>query len=369
MKSTPKVSVVTVCYNQEKYIEAALKSFVMQKTDFPFEVIVSDDCSTDKTPQIIKRYAEKYPDIIKPVLRKKNLGVVKNNIEAIKATTGTYVALCEGDDFWTDPEKLQRQADFLDTHSDYAVCFHPVRVFFEGDVQPESIYPTGADRPASFTTKSLLQRNFIQTNSVMYRRPKSYDNLPSDVLPLDWYLHLYHAKFGKIGFIDRVMGAYRRHPGGLWWDSYAGIHKIWKKYGAAHLSLYIAILNLYGDNPAYAKIIRGHIINLLDSLRHVDEKYQERLLKKAIAAFPGSGELYIHHLLGQINGLDQHAQEQAKIIQHYVDLSERLTEERKHQEQRIVRLTEENRQLNAKLLIRLEGAVRRQANRLKRNHT
>jgi len=368
VKSVPKVSVVTVCYNQEKYIEEALQGFVNQQTDFPFEVIVSDDKSTDSTPEIIKKYAKEYPEIIKPILRKTNVGAVKNFVEAMRATTGTYVALCEGDDFWSDPTKLQRQVDFLDKHPDYTVCFHPVRVFFEGNVQEEFIFPTGADRPKLFTTKTLLQRNFIQTNSAMYRRPKSYDDLPEAILPLDWYLHLYHAKNGKIGFIDRVMGAYRRHPGGLWWDSYAGIHKIWKKYGSAHLAMYVEILKLYGDKPEYRKIIESHVIRLLDDLQYVDKKFQERLVKKAIAAFPDGGELYIRHLLEQVSQLDEHSKEQAKIIQHYVDLSNSLAEARAVQEAEIARLAAENSQLNAKLLVRLEGAVKRRVNRIRRNH-
>ncbi len=368
MKSVPKVSVVTVCYNQEQYIEEALKGFVEQKVDFDFEVIVSDDKSTDKTPEIVRRYAKEYPHIIKPILRKKNVGAVKNFVEAMRATTGTYVALCEGDDFWSDPTKLQRQVDFLDKNPDYAVSFHPVRVFFEGNVQEEFVFPSGADRPSSFTTKNLLQRNFIQTNSAVYRRPKSYDDLPEDILPLDWYLHLYHAQFGKIGMIDRVMSAYRRHPGGLWWDSYAGIHKIWKKYGSAHLSMYVEIMKLFGEKPEYRKIIEGHIIGLLDSLQHVDVEYHEHLVTDAIDLFPETGNLYIVHLMEQVRKLDEHSNEQAKIIQHYVDLSKQLASEREHQEREIARLAAENSQLNAKLLVRLEGAVTRRVNRMRRNH-
>jgi len=369
VKSVPKVSVVTVCYNQEQYIEEALRGFINQKTDFPFEVIVSDDKSTDKTPEIIARYAKEYPDIIKPILRKQNLGVVKNNIETLKATTGKYVALCEGDDYWTDPTKLQRQVDFLDKHPDYAVVFHPVRVFFEGDVQPEAIYPTGDDRPKSFTVKNLLKRNFIQTNSVMYRRPKSYDDMPDNILPLDWYFHLYHAQFGKIGFIDRVMGAYRRHPGGLWWDSYAGIHKIWKKYGSAHLALYEAILKLCGDNEQYREIVQGHITNLFINLAVVDKKYREQLVPMAVEQFPEGAAGSIYGLLTKIDELHKHSDEQGKIIDHLAPHSKALEGEIELRDARIAELTAQIEHLQSKLLIRLEGAVKRRIKHVPRDHT
>ncbi|HXE10353.1 MAG TPA: glycosyltransferase, partial [Verrucomicrobiae bacterium] len=291
MSKQPKVSVVTVTYNQEQYVRQALDSFVSQRTDFPFEVVIADDCSTDSTPEIIKEYAERHPDIFKPILRKKNLGVGENFKGAMQAATGEYIALCEGDDYWTDDTKLQKQADFLDKNPKHGLCFHPVTVFFESGDQESYVYP-GKDQVPKLTTAELLRENFIQTNSVMYRR-QNYDDLPTHMLPVDWYLHLYHAKFGKIGFINRTMSAYRRHPGGLWWNSHSNIEKIWAKYGLPHLALYVEFDKLYGGKAEYQSIINRHLANMLAALVETDEKQGSNLIAEAVRRFPDNIQAFI----------------------------------------------------------------------------
>ncbi len=286
MAKRPKVSIVTITYNHEKYITDALDSFVMQKTDFDVEIVIADDCSTDDTPQIIKRYAEAYPNI-RPILRNKNIGAINNSIEALKAARGDYIALCEGDDYFTDRKKIQRQADFLDSKPSYALCFHPVKVFFESKEAEDSIYPPESD-PRFFTTSNLLKGNFIQTNSVMYRKQK-YDNLPTDITFLDWYLHLYHAQFGRIGFINEVMSAYRRHHEGIWWDTYENIEVIWEKHGIAHLNLYEKMTKLYGHDDKYEEIIYEHIHHLFIELVKLYQKNNKGVLEQAISKFPLQG--------------------------------------------------------------------------------
>lgn len=280
----PKVSIVTISYNQESYIRQTLDSFLMQNTNFDFEVIVADDASKDKTAKIIDEYHKLYPKIIKPILRKKNIGAQRNSIGALRAATGTYIALCEGDDYWIDPEKLQRQVDFMDAHSDYALCFHPVRVEFENNAGKDFIFPDRTEIK-SLSVEQLLRQNFIQTNSVMYRR-KSYAHIPDDILPLDWYLHLYHAQYGKIGFIDSVMSVYRRHPGGLWWDSYKSIDNIWQKHGVAHLTLYAEFLKLYGDRKTFEEIIDAAIDGLITTLVRVDRRYGSDIVLEATEKLP-----------------------------------------------------------------------------------
>jgi glycosyltransferase len=131
----PLVVIRCITYNHEPYIRDALEGFVMQKTDFPFVAIVHDDASTDGTASIIREYAEKYPDIIKPIYETENqyskhdgsLGKIMN--EACKATGAKYIAMCEGDDYWTDPLKLQKQVDFLESHPDYGVVYTNFRGF------------------------------------------------------------------------------------------------------------------------------------------------------------------------------------------------------------------------------------------------
>ena len=137
-----RLTVLCPTYNHENYISAALDGFVMQKTNFEFEVIVADDASTDKTPEIIKNYAKKYPDLIKPVLREKNLGAVHNFQDIIQNITTDYVALCEGDDFWTDENKLQLQFDFLEEHPEFAICYHTVDLLYENNPKKTGTNPS-----------------------------------------------------------------------------------------------------------------------------------------------------------------------------------------------------------------------------------
>lgn len=286
MSKSPKVSVVSISYNQEKYIRQTLESFVMQKTNFDFEVVIADDGSTDKTQAIIKEFADTHPAIIKPILRKKNVGVQNNLIDALKNAKGEYIALCEGDDYWTNPKKLQIQADYLDDRSDYALCFHPVRVFFEKKEEPDYLYPSAKDKK-DFTINRLFAENFIQTNSVMYRRQKKYDQVPNDILPLDWYLHLYHARMGKIGFIDgEAMSAYRRQSQSIWWDAYQSIDKIWLKYGMQHLRLYLEMERLAENQKGLEPVLEAAINRMLINLMETDEKHGTAMFADALRVFP-----------------------------------------------------------------------------------
>jgi glycosyltransferase involved in cell wall biosynthesis len=280
----PKVSVVSISYNQENFIAQTLESFLMQKTNFNFEIIIADDCSTDNTAKIISGYATRFPDLIKPILRKKNVGIQENLVDALSQATGDYIALCEGDDFWTDEEKLQLQVNFLNTHRDYALVFHPVRVFFEKGEEEDSIFPDSTD-PSNFTVKELLAHNFIQTNSVMYRR-KTYKAIPKNILPMDWYLHLYHAQDGKIGFINRVMSVYRRQSGGVWWNAFKDVDLIWKKYGILHLRLYVEIMKLYATSLESLRILDRNIDTIVIALKNTDDQYKTHLLEEATEIFP-----------------------------------------------------------------------------------
>ena len=130
MNSEPTVSVLCITYNQEEYLRDTLNGFINQKTKFSYEVIISDDCSTDKTKNIIMEYAKNYPNIIKQFFRKKNIGSMKNFIETYNKCKGKYIALCDGDDCWTSPEKLQKQVDFLENNQDFAMSSHAVKTIF-----------------------------------------------------------------------------------------------------------------------------------------------------------------------------------------------------------------------------------------------
>ena len=123
-KSNILVSIVCITYNHEPYLRHTLDGFLRQKTDFPVEIILAEDCSTDGTRKICEEYTAKYPEKIHYIYRDHNVGYNENEYEAMCAANGKYIAYCEGDDYWTDPLKLQKQIDFLESHPDYSVCWH-----------------------------------------------------------------------------------------------------------------------------------------------------------------------------------------------------------------------------------------------------
>ena len=321
----PKVSIVCISYNQENYIKQTLEGFVSQKTNFDFEVVIADDHSTDRTQSIIEEFAKIYPKIIKPILRDKNIGVQPNLIGAMQAAKGEYIALCEGDDYWTNVYKLQIQSDFLDSNTNYSLVFHPVEVIFENGESESFIYPA-QHTPDNFTFKKLLSENFIQTNSVLYKK-QDYTNLPIDILPLDWYLHLYHAQFGEIGFIDEVMSVYRRHEGGLWWDSHDNQSEIWKKYGINYLGLFVEILKLCEKKPEYQNIVYPSIIDMFNRLLQVDRENATDLVLTAVVKYPTAAKFFIEKQNESIQRIDTIKNErEAATHRLSIDLSRAMEE-------------------------------------------
>lgn len=220
-----KVSVSIITYNHASYIERAIESVLAQRTDFDFEVIIGEDDSTDGTRDIVRRYGERYLDRIRLFLNdRRNVIYIDgrptgrwNFINNLGHARGQYIALLEGDDYWTDPLKLQQQADYLDSHPECAFCFHDVEALYEsGDRPPEIISPPG--EKDFYTLEDVLAGNFIHTCSVMYRRGLFREFPPwfATVPVADWPLHALNAEHGAIGHIGKVMGVYRIHPGGIW---------------------------------------------------------------------------------------------------------------------------------------------------------
>jgi glycosyltransferase involved in cell wall biosynthesis len=214
---TMKVSALILTYNHERFIEQAIDGFLIQKTDFPCELVIVDDCSTDGTRDIMRRYWEKYPDRIRVVLNRHNIGGLRTVPRAYHACRGQYVAWTEGDDYWTSPDKLQRQVDLLDRHPEYAMCFHSVQgVWDDGSHGPVLFRPPQIkDR---YTLRDLARSNFIGSCSTMYRRgmfggfPAWYYQMPVG----DWCQHILHAQHGDIGYMDEPMAVYRQHSGGVY---------------------------------------------------------------------------------------------------------------------------------------------------------
>lgn len=222
--SQPLVAIHCIAYNQDKYIRDALEGFVMQKTDFPFVAIVHDDASTDNTANIIREYAEKYPDIIKPIYETENqyskpgqpLGELM--MQAINKTGAKYVAYCEGDDYWTDPLKLQKQVNFLESHPDYSMVCCNADNYIQTE---ERLIKCQFIKKGSFDTNYLIIQNNIDTCSTMLRRDllNSYykeTRLHSSGLSFgDYQLWLYMSLLGKCMYLSDIMCVYRICPSGV----------------------------------------------------------------------------------------------------------------------------------------------------------
>lgn len=216
MKSTkPLVSVSLICYNQKNYIKQALDSVLMQKTNFKYEIVLSDDCSTDGTNLICEEYASKYPDKIRLIKHDHNLGGVKNYLENYKLCEGKYVSYLEGDDFYLDPYKLQKQVDFLEKNEDYVICCSHVEKIDENGKFLGQLLGNMND---TYTVEKLCEGDFIATPTCMVRN-NLIDEVPQWLYEFngcDWTFDIVNAQYGKIKFMNERLGAYRIHSSGSW---------------------------------------------------------------------------------------------------------------------------------------------------------
>lgn len=279
-ESRPKVSVICICYNQEQYIEKAVSSIQNQIADFDVEIIIIDDCSTDATPDIIRKLV-KDDARVNYIARNKNVGSTRNFGDALALARGEYVAICEGDDYWIDDHKITRQVKFLDDNLDLSICFHPVIVDY-GEDQSSQIYPEGS---GPFDARNLAFGNFIQTNSVMYRwrwAEGEFAKIYSpDISPSDWFLHLQHAEVGGIGFINLPMAVYRKHNGGMWWNAGSILHRI--RYGKGQILFFKELGKLFGG-AFYEHCLRVRIELATDLVRHYFLTDNPLALKELIEA-------------------------------------------------------------------------------------
>ena len=223
-----KVSVALSTFNHEAYIAQALEGALMQQTDFVYEIVVADDCSTDRTREIVREYQTRFPDRIRTLFPPENLGFAGNGIFAklLQELRGIYVAVLDGDDYWTSSAKLQKQADFLDAHPECAMCFHNVTILWQDASQESEVFNPPAQSRIS-TLADLLERQFIAYCSVMFRGGV-LGQLPSwfyQTTATDWVLHVLNAQRGSIGYLDDIMGVYRVHGGGVF-SSLSKIRKL-----------------------------------------------------------------------------------------------------------------------------------------------
>lgn len=218
------VSIHCLTYNHAPYIRECLDGFVMQKTNFPFEIVIHDDASTDGTADIIREYEKKYPHLFNAIYETENQYAKYNGsfYEVLssmqKAMRGKYIAYCEGDDYWIDPYKLQKQVDFLENHLDYTMCFHKALVHHETDSSKD--YETKVTT-RDYSGQEILTHIYATTASVLIRRGIYDTELYKKVLKErkffggDASLFLTCAHYGKVRGMDECMSVYRRECGGV----------------------------------------------------------------------------------------------------------------------------------------------------------
>lgn len=286
----PLLTVLTLAHNQSAYIGNAIESVLAQRTDFPVEHIIVDHCSTDGTQDVIAAYADRHTSI-RPVLLARRSSKGANVRALFSRCRSKYAALCDGDDYFTDPLKLQKQVDFLEAHPECGLCFHPVDVLYE-DGSPSRVYPPEELLPGGlrkfYTLKDLLFANLIQTNSVVYRW-RFTEGLPDwfdpTLVPGDWYWHLLHAETGLIGYLRAHMAVYRRHATSLYATA-EGDHVMHRGvHGLNELRAY-NVCNMHFHGRYYKDFQRLAVGVFADFLQIYISKGDDSLLQQACSLCP-----------------------------------------------------------------------------------
>ncbi|MBQ9406426.1 MAG: glycosyltransferase [Desulfovibrio sp.] len=295
-----ELTVLTMTYNHEAYIRQCMDSVLAQQTSFAVRHLILDHHSQDATAEIITAYAEQHPSI-QPVLLSRR--VYWENIRGLFMRCRTrYVALCDGDDYFTNPHKLQKQVDYLEQHRDCALCVHPVHVVFDDAPEKNYIFPNPALLSRGYRGKypltQLFKGNFIQTNTVVYRWRFTF-GLPrwfrADLCPGDWYWHILHAELGKIGFLPEVMSAYRRHKQALYYQTHVSVKEHRKVYGLPELEFY-KVVNEHFHGKYFdqlASLANGVLANFLQLSV---EKDDETLLTTASKQYPEFVKFFLDSL-------------------------------------------------------------------------
>jgi len=286
----PLVSVCMITYNHEPFIRQAVEGVLIQKCTFLTELVIGEDCSTDTTPKICEQYAKQYPGIIRLLPSGRNLGMMPNFVRTLQACKGKYIAVCEGDDYWTDSLKLQKQVDFLEANPEYGLVYSDVKIIDkEGNDIDQPAHKSIRERyQEGYIFTELLKGNFITTCSVVFRR----ELIPMDIYVsekswfiYDYWLWLRVATKSKIHFINEATAAYRFHDGGV---SHSNGFKDKRKF----YNLYFDIIESFNRENAQSLIREEQGVlfrKLLSLLRQPYGTISQKLkiLKMMLAYFPG----------------------------------------------------------------------------------
>ena len=215
--NSPLVSVCLITYNHKEFIEKAIDSVLMQKVNFDWELVIADDYSTDGTREIIAEYKNRYPNFIKLILQEKNVGPTPNWLKLIKTPNCKYIAYLDGDDYWKDPYKIQKQVEFLEGNEEFSMCFTNSTIV---DQNENIIKSSRVDEKNKKNTNQadILQGFVPPTNTVLYRNKYLQEIVACfpEITNGDYYVSVNMANYGPIGYLDSITAAYRIHPAGSW---------------------------------------------------------------------------------------------------------------------------------------------------------
>lgn len=205
-----KVSVAMIAYNVGKYLEAAVESVLNQDCDFRVELVIGEDCSSDNTRELALAYQEKYPSIVRVLLPEKNQGLTPNSVATQNACNGEYIALLDGDDYWTDPTKLRTQIDFLDKNLEYAGSAHQSEIVFDDVEGQNKLF--GSTKNEAYGVEDTIGHRKFHTSSLVYRRLiwQKTGGIPPNILSNERAIYPMVAIFGKIKYFNKSMCIYRR---------------------------------------------------------------------------------------------------------------------------------------------------------------
>jgi glycosyltransferase involved in cell wall biosynthesis len=270
----PLVAVWMVTYNHESYIAQAIESILLQKTNYDFKIYIGEDCSNDTTSKICQEYKKKHPDKIELILHEKNIGANANGIfmyEHCFKSGAKYIALCEGDDYWTDPLKLQKQVDFLSANLDFGICFHKTEEINLFDKSKNRIFPN-INNNTIYTIEDYILNNWTATCSIVftykfYKNENWFNTLPFGDLGL--VLIIMKNSNKKAMVLKDIMGAYRVHKGGV--------------HGNLQQNS-LKLIEAYKQHLVFGKIIKEKLLH--------ERIYSKYFLKKKIQTYEKLYQLY-----------------------------------------------------------------------------
>lgn len=278
--SKPLVSIVCITYNHINFIENSLNSLLNQITDFPFEIILHDDASTDGTTKVVERYAENYPNIIVPIIQTKNQwSQGKRPAQfTFPIARGQYIAMCEGDDFWVSKDKIQLQFTYMSNNPEATLCFHDT-VTTNQQLQVIK-FNQHSEVELEFNVSDIINEWFISTQTILFKKAPILKGLESNeyfkgVINGDWLIQLISAHHGKVVFLPNILACYRKHPDSL--STQVGRDKA---YRAMKLIRLFLLFDVY-TGFKYSNQIDEKVIFYLDEyyqLKRNDEFNRKKIL-------------------------------------------------------------------------------------------